>query len=59
MRGLRHGKIWLVVAVILILLGCGSAGGTILAGYLSGDVAVEVLPPFQLDEPWVECLPKD
>ena len=48
---------WLVT-IVLILLGCGAAGGTILVGSLGGDVSVDASSPLKFEEPSVEGLPE-
>ncbi len=56
---MRRGRFWFLIALTLILAGGGAAAGTVLSGYLGGDVSVDVSPPLQLEEPWVECLAPD
>ncbi len=56
---MRRGRFWLIIALTLIIAGGGAASGTVLSGYLGGDVSVDVAPPLQLEEPWVECLAPD
>ncbi len=54
---MRRVRFWLIITLLLIMVGGGAASGTILKGYLDGDISVDVAPPLQLEEPWLECLP--
>jgi PKD repeat protein len=56
---LRRGRFWFLIALTLILAGGGAAAGTVLSGYLGGDISVDVSPPVQFEEPWVECVSPD
>ncbi len=55
---MKQVKTWWFIALVAVLVGAGAASGTILVGYLEGGLAVDVSPPLQLEEPWVEGLPE-
>ncbi len=54
---MRHSKLWRLVLAVIVAVGGGAAGGTILAGHLQGTIAVDVSPPLQLGQPVIQLLP--
>ncbi len=53
---MRRCKFWVLAIIVLIVSSGGAASGTILTGYIGGDVAMDVSPSLELEDPWLECL---